>query len=801
MSSFNSRSRASQQNFYSRAIFANGLLFFLILTFALSLAPSLRAELAQPSEMNRVCTNFLTQMVAQKGSWAGDQNPQILQVNEIKVGDLTVARYYQIEPQGFVIVPVLKEMMPIKAYSDVSVLDERQNGGFLALLGEMLYSRMQLFERVYGSLEASQPDIGPAIFGQSQRQAWERFSLSPEEFAAELSLDKRLSEAGPLLTSSWHQRVPYNNLCPMGDGGRCVVGCVATAAAQVMNFWQWPPSGVGSHSYYWDGDYSCEGSTEGQTLSADFSDDYDWDSMPDSCDDGCSSADSAALAHLNYEVGVAFDMIYGACGSGSYVTLAPGVYPVYFKYSRDIATEYRYNYTQQEWFDLIQTEIDAGRPIQYRIRSHSIVCDGYRDQGEQLEYHMNYGWGGSFTTWFVLDSLYCHWVEPDSVCPAMEDLMIINIKPQTEPILEFVGKSLYDTLGNSDGHASPGETVEISSTIVNNGWNAYMVNGELISNDPNVTITTSTASYSTSLHWGEEVESQTLYELEISPACPDPYIAILELQMTCSGGFSFTDSFYLFVGDSAGLVSDMEGSLDFWTHESFTFGYLDEWHTESNRYHSDSISWKAGGELDGFYANDQDAALITPPLLLPEDPVLTFWHWIDAEIDSVPGFAWDGAIVMISSGDGQWYQIIPEGGYTHSILDNPASPFEGGTPCYSGSQDWNKAEFDLSDYSGVVQIMFRFGTDGYSVAEGWYIDDIEIKTREIICGDANDDDDVNVSDAVNIINYIFIPGSPAPDPLCVANANGDESVNVSDAVYIINYVFMGGGAPSPDCCN
>jgi glucose/arabinose dehydrogenase len=62
------------------------------------------------------------------------------------------------------------------------------------------------------------------------------------------------------------------------------------------------------------------------------------------------------------------------------------------------------------------------------------------------------------------------------------------------------------------------------------------------------------------------------------------------------------------------------------------------------------------------------------------------------------------------------------------------------------------------------------------------------------CGDANDDGSVNVSDAVWIINYVFIGGDP-PDPLASGDANCDGSVNVSDAVWIINYIFIGGNAP------
>jgi hypothetical protein len=76
---------------------------------------------------------------------------------------------------------------------------------------------------------------------------------------------------------------------------------------------------------------------------------------------------------------------------------------------------------------------------------------------------------------------------------------------------------------------------------------------------------------------------------------------------------------------------------------------------------------------------------------------------------------------------------------------------------------------------------------------------------DYICGDANSDEDVNVSDAVYIINYVFV-GGDAPDPLESGDVNCDDTCNVSDAVWIINYVFVGGNEPCdtsgdsiPDC--
>lgn len=70
--------------------------------------------------------------------------------------------------------------------------------------------------------------------------------------------------------------------------------------------------------------------------------------------------------------------------------------------------------------------------------------------------------------------------------------------------------------------------------------------------------------------------------------------------------------------------------------------------------------------------------------------------------------------------------------------------------------------------------------------------------RMKICGDANGSGSVNVSDAVCIINYVFV-GGPEPYTFMAADPNCSGDINVSDAVYIINYIFGGGDAPCAGC--
>ncbi len=67
-----------------------------------------------------------------------------------------------------------------------------------------------------------------------------------------------------------------------------------------------------------------------------------------------------------------------------------------------------------------------------------------------------------------------------------------------------------------------------------------------------------------------------------------------------------------------------------------------------------------------------------------------------------------------------------------------------------------------------------------------------------LCGDPNGSNNVNISDAVFLISYIF-SGGPAPNPLVSGDANCSGSVNISDVVYLIAYIFSGGPVPCAGC--
>jgi murein tripeptide amidase MpaA len=142
-----------------------------------------------------------------------------------------------------------------------------------------------------------------------------------------------------------------------------------------------------------------------------------------------------------------------------------------------------------------------------------------------------------------------------------------------------------------------------------------------------------------------------------------------------------------------------------------------------------------GISLKSSYPNNADAKLELPKVRLPDEEnlVFSFWHWMEAETDTVfPDSAYDGGIMELSCDNGStWTQLFPQQGYPCTIpryIDS--SPFVAGTSIFSGQHEWKEDVFDLNLFRGMsVQIRFYFGSDkdnDFPYA-GWYIDNVAIK--------------------------------------------------------------------------
>ena len=289
---------------------------------------------------------------------------------------------YNVGQTGFVIMAADDHYRPIIGYSEEGIFDVNNMAPALSYYLECVRQ---------GVIEASQalsaePSVAAdwAMLENTGRMV-SRHGGREDEYIVE---------------TKWNQDSPYNYFCPSsqghgGPGGRCYAGCVATAAAQLMRYWNHPVKGQGSYSYI------PEEHPEYGLLSADFgATTYDWEHMPITLS-GASHEEVEAVAELIYHVGVCMDMGYSPTGSGAVTGRLCETMPAYFFYTDQMANLYREEYTHAAYMDMIVKSIDMNWPMVQRGGGHAYVLDGYNDNDMV---HYNWGWGGSSDGWFNIDN-------------------------------------------------------------------------------------------------------------------------------------------------------------------------------------------------------------------------------------------------------------------------------------------------------------------------------------------------------------------------------------------------------------
>lgn len=203
----------------------------------------------------------------------------------------------------------------------------------------------------------------------------------------------------PLINTKWNQSAPYNNECPLIGGQRAVTGCVATAFAQVLKYYNYPTKGQGSLTYT---------DSYGNTYSMDFSQNtYAWDYMLDSYSgNNYTSAQARAVSTLMHACGVGVKMNYSPSASGAQSANVADAMIDYFGYDKGARCMERDYFLSDEWEDMVYSNLRDYGPVAYSghngLSGHEFVCDGYDGHGY---FHFNWGWGGMSDGWFLLNAL------------------------------------------------------------------------------------------------------------------------------------------------------------------------------------------------------------------------------------------------------------------------------------------------------------------------------------------------------------------------------------------------------------
>lgn len=139
----------------------------------------------------------------------------------------------------------------------------------------------------------------------------------------------------PMVKTAWNQSEPYNNLCPLVGGKRCYTGCTATAAAQVMKYFNYPATGTGTKTYTPNTNASNTSGLCTSQLSMDMSTvNFDWTNMLNRYESGSyTTAQANAVALLMQAVGYISEMNYGTASSGASTATTIQGLKQYFEYN------------------------------------------------------------------------------------------------------------------------------------------------------------------------------------------------------------------------------------------------------------------------------------------------------------------------------------------------------------------------------------------------------------------------------------------------------------------------------------
>lgn len=348
------------------------------------------------------------------------------------------------------------------------------------------------------------------------------------------------ARVAPMLISNWAQGKPFNQQCPSftstsGDLSYSPTGCVATAMAQILYYYQsnYGSTAIPAYTSSKDGFVNERPALPATT--------FNYAIMNPWYDNASNTSASAQeTAKLMKYCGQSVEMDYGK--STSSATSQCSAFVKYFGFDKNARQLARTDYYADEWENIVYNEIANGRPVFISARKasggHAFICDGY-DNGL---FHINWGWRGHQNGYFALNALN----DDDSGgtgAAAGSEGYTINVQIMT---------GLQPSLGNSSNTngnvVGLYKTIEASSTSYSRsssssnftnvglvayywnytdqeytydlGWGLYDSNGNLVSTHNVLTGKTLSPHYYTypsgSINVGKDISSGTYY---LRPIC------------------------------------------------------------------------------------------------------------------------------------------------------------------------------------------------------------------------------------------------------------------------------------------
>ena len=308
---------------------------------------------------------------------------------------------------SYVIVSGDDEAEPIVAFCSGDHFDPSPTNPLGALVAADLPTRIALARHTKSA--GSQASLS----ARRTKKKWDALLQTTAQEAGTGSLSDVRVE--PFILSQWDQTTVsgtacYNYYTPPGSSGASAnypAGCVATALSQLMRYYQYPTTGVGTQSFTITVDSSSI--TEYLRGGDGAGGAYDWASMVLVPTTGVTVAQRQAIGNLLYDAGVSVNMDYASNGSAAETLLAKNALVNTFHYRNAVKGYNSGSDIGTPLIAMVNPNLDAGFPVLFGITDnqtgHAIVCDGYGYNSSTLYHHLNLGWSGNSNAWYALPNI------------------------------------------------------------------------------------------------------------------------------------------------------------------------------------------------------------------------------------------------------------------------------------------------------------------------------------------------------------------------------------------------------------
>ena len=674
--------------------------------------------------------------------------------------------------------------------------------------------------------------------------------LMPQKFTTNRGISVE-----PLLQTAWNQGKPYNMKTPRtgyGSDPYCRVGCAAVALAQVMNFWKYPVSSPALPGYTTDSLHYVMDPLPEYT--------FDYDHLLNTYrtnTDQYSDVQLDAIGYLMLYTGYAMNMDYTPGLSGAdYDEIDQAIRTFGFDPGYTIEMKWDYetdeiNYTEEEWAQLIQSELIAGRPLVYcafdmssdstAIGGHAFNVDGY-DADNDL-YHVNFGMSADKNTYYALNAFT---LDNGMTVYDFYPLLYAGVQPPTGPSVPRMIVS--PTTLNMECYAGETTTATFSvagidltagiTVTVNGGDGAFTTDVAAIGLDEagNKTVTVTYAPQEVGTHTATiTLSSEGAADVTVSlsgTATAAPLVKYDPVMLPADSAYINLTSFRADWTDQTPAQNVTSYTLEVKTKPNITILAEADWSGVGHNYNniandpgqvfsdgwtfSGSFLWMEGGSI----SIGTSSSFSTPVLDMAEAGKVTVVVNANANgyssskfsvstslasQDITPASTTTQYVVVLDCAAGDKVTFTQKGGYPGFVsiqvylgeIDPPAAlrATEEGNETYrliTGITDKFYTVENLLEagtFLYKVKAMYNDGTESdWSNIEEVTLFENGPAPHDFAKGDVNHDGTINITDATLLIAHVLDSNNNTICEIC-ADMNGDGEVNITDVTLLISYVL------------